>query len=198
MGSAADRLNIPEHLRPWHSAGLEYLLPSGKGDSPAADSSGVQQSGAGEAPARVELSKEWEAVLAKSPASPKVAWTYFQLGFDLCGQADPARGQLLRQIIAHLRWPKGSSGFLPVGLPDGGSIVPDPAAFWTGIERLGASDIVCLGHQAAQVLCTDYAGQQTVNLSPYTLHVLPSLDELGPMLPHDRLLHLDRLAAIRF
>lgn len=188
MGYSSDRLNIPEHLRAWHCAGLEYILPSVSHETSGAES---------QRPEKVKFSDEWESVLSKSPQSPKVVWTYSELGFDLCGQADPQRGKLLRSLIAHLRWPKGSSGFVPVGLPDGGAIVPDARSAWAAIHRLGAHTVVSLGTEAVDIFCPDHAGRGYVSVGDVSILVLPSLSDLGPMLPHERLIHLDRLSEIR-
>lgn len=161
--------------------------------APKADSSSVSS----EPTQRVSLSEDWKSILAKSPKAPPVVWSYYELGFDVTGQGDPERGKLLRSILAHLRWPKGSSGFVPAGLPDSGSIQPDMQSAWTAIAELGAHTLICLGTDAADILCPDHGGRTTLPVGDVSVIILPTLADLGAMLPHDRLTHLDRLAEIR-
>lgn len=187
MGYSTDRLNIPEHLRAWHSAGVEYFYPSDADSFPDA---------AAAEPESVILTAEWEAILGKSPQSPAVVWTYAELGFDLSGRADSARGKMLRSLIAHLRWPKGSSGFVPTGLPEADAIKHNPAVFWSCVERLEAHTVVCLGSDAADRICPEHDGRASVVIDSVTIHILPSLQELEAMLPHERLAFLDRLSEI--
>ena len=83
-----------------------------------------------------------------------LCWTYWELGEDLCGTADPGRRQVLGQLISSLRRPAGTSTFWPPALPaeEGtgqSGLVPSRDLFWSGVRELGVRMIVAMGFRAS-------------------------------------------------
>jgi hypothetical protein len=83
-----------------------------------------------------------------------LCWTYWELGEDLCGTADPGRRQVLGQLISALHRPAGTSTFWPPALPaEEGSGQSGLAAsrdlFWSGVRELGVRMIVAMGYRAS-------------------------------------------------
>jgi hypothetical protein len=161
------------------------------------------QPGPGVAPrqtsAQPRFPEPWAAYFAKVAPTPRIVWTYMELGLDLAGQADPRRGSVLRNLIAHLRWPKGTTAFWPVAALRDGALQPDPAMFWNGWKVWKTPDIACFGHEALRVIQPEADGAcTTCFLESTTIHVLPSLSELMTMLPHEQQMAVDVLAALRF
>ncbi|GFM38560.1 hypothetical protein [Desulfovibrio psychrotolerans] len=72
-----------------------------------------------------EWPAQWQQIWGKVRVPSPVVWTYWSLGEDLCGTANPERGALLRRIIGALQLPAGSSVFWPVALPERSSGTPD-------------------------------------------------------------------------
>ena len=65
----------------------------------------------------------WQRVMSRVPSTASIVWTYAELGDDLLAAPNKERGQLWRRIIAALRLPPGTVGFVPFTLPgkDGGT-----------------------------------------------------------------------------
>lgn len=121
-----------------------------------------------------------------------------ELGLDLAGQADPRRAGVLRNLIAHLRWPKGTTAFWPVAALRGGTLEPDAAMFWKGWGLWNTPHIACFGREALRVIRPEEDGAcRTCFLEHTTIHVLPSLSELVTMLPHEQQMAVDVLASLR-
>lgn len=89
----------------------------------------------------------------------RIAWTYWNLGFDLeavaCGKEEAAkrkcRGEFLRSIFQDLGYPAGTHTLWPVCLPDDdGNANPD--IFWSGGRELGFRGVVIMGSAAARPL----------------------------------------------
>ena len=226
MGSPSSRLNTRESLRPWLESGLEYLLcPGGlqgveelpvqvqtsqsqqlQPTQPPVQS--VQHSSAPQQqPVAQPISSKvpplgfpepWSTFLKRVPEAPKVVWTYMELGLDLGGQADPKRGRALRNIINHLKWPKGTTAFWPVAALTGGTLQPDSQMFWKGWELWRTPYIACFGEEALKVIYPEAeAGSTTCLLEHVTIFVLPPLAKLITMLPHEQQLSIDALTNIR-
>jgi hypothetical protein len=120
-----------------------------------------------------------------------------ELGLDLAGQSDPRRAGVLRNLIAHLRWPKGTTAFWPVAALTNGALEPDAAKFRKGWNLWHTPDIACFGLDALHVIQPQAdAGCATCFLEHTTIHVLPSLTELMAMLPHEQQMAVDVLSAL--
>ena len=99
----------------------------------------------------------WPALWQHLHARMKKAWlcwSYWELGEDLCGTADPGRRQVLGQLISSLQRPAGTSTFWPPALPadkDSGQsgLVPSRDLFWSGVQELGVRMIVSMGFRAS-------------------------------------------------
>jgi len=115
-----------------YQAGIRELLPAG-------------EISAGEK----FLSREpWAGFLAKVPSAPLMVWTYRELGADLSGRADPARGALWRELIKLLGLPRGSVAFWPFALPlqtGGDAVHMEP--FLAGLARIAPRALVVFGAQ---------------------------------------------------
>ncbi len=225
MGSPSSRLNTRESLRPWLESGLEYVFcPGGLQDTkvksqPQQQVAPQQQQGASP-PVQVQqqvsapqrpvaptapprqtpqgFPEPWATFLARVPEAPKVVWTYMELGLDLGGQADPKRGGVLRNIITHLKWPKGTTAFWPVSALTDGSLQPDSQMFWKGWELWRTPYIACFGEEALKVIYPEAeVGSTTYLLEHVTIFVLPPLAKLITMLPHEQQISIDDLRNIR-
>ncbi|MDO5484262.1 MAG: hypothetical protein Q4F27_05080, partial [Desulfovibrionaceae bacterium] len=136
-----------------------------------------------------------------------VAWTYWNLGPDLCGLPEPEateretnlrrqeRRAILQRILAVLGHPLGTHTFwpccLPVAGPDGESrFQPHADAFWSGLAQLGSRGLVVMGSAAVKALelpSTLRPKQQTRHRG-HLVWVLPDVEYLleqndGSMLP---------------
>jgi len=116
-----------------HQAGIRELLPAGK-------------IFAGE---KFLRRAPWAGFLAKTPPAPLMVWTYRELGADLSGRADPARGALWRELIKRLDLPRGSVAFWPFALPEEGeSEVVHMEPFLAGLARIAPKSLVVFGTHA--------------------------------------------------
>ncbi|MFH1913151.1 MAG: hypothetical protein ABIK45_02610 [Pseudomonadota bacterium] len=121
-----------------------------------------------------------------------------ELGLDLAGQSDARRAGVLRNLITHLRWPRGTTAFWPVAALRDGALEPSGAMFWKGWESWRTQHIACFGHEALRVIHPEAeAGCATVFLEHVTIHVLPSLAELVSRLPHEQQMAVDVLSTLR-
>lgn len=118
---------------------------------------------AGEKEVPRELSPDLSNLLRPAP----ILWTYFELQYDILGPGDPARQELIRNILSGLgkveRWPKGSSAFWPAHDLKDGKLVPDPELFWFGVRRINPLYIFCLGTGVLKALCP----HQEFSLKPF-------------------------------
>jgi hypothetical protein len=148
--------------------------------------------------AGVSFPEPWASFFARAVDSPRIVWTYMELGLDMAGQTDPRRSGVLRNLIAHLRWPKGTTAFWPVAALKNGTLQPDPAMFWKGWNVWQTADIACFGHEALRVIQPEAdATCSTCFMENVTIHVLPSLSRLMTMLPHEQQMAVDSLSALR-
>lgn len=100
--------------------------------------------------------RPWQELFARTGHAP-VAWTYYGLGHDLCGNPNRERSRKLKDLLQYLRKPRGTHTFWPVGLPgpdeDGQLIiVSDRTVFWQGLHALGARMLIVMGSPAARLI----------------------------------------------
>ncbi len=86
-----------------------------------------------------------------------LCWTYWELGEDLCREADPVRRRMLGQIIASLRRPAGTNTFWPCAVPAGagpgqGALAASRDLFWSGARELGVRMVVAMGSRASAAI----------------------------------------------
>ncbi len=90
-----------------------------------------------------------------------VLWTYWSLGYDLCGYPSDARRALLKKIIVDdLQQGFKDYSLWPCALPDTAAqntgvlpeLLPHAQAFWTGVQRLHARGLVIFGSAAAKAV----------------------------------------------
>ncbi len=92
----------------------------------------------------------WQERLNKTNATP-VLFSYFALGLDLYGKADPKRRDILKKIILNDLSQAGNTfSFWPVALPENEELVSNPQAFWQGIRQLNARGLVLFGEKSVQ------------------------------------------------
>ena len=146
---------LSEPARILQAAGVRHLLSATASGQEAAAlpivpdgsfSSGGSGS-PGQDPGSVLLTEPWSGFLAKAPPRPRTLWTYWELGADFGGAADPERSLLLRRLVGALEWPKGSVGFWPCSLLDQGSLSPQVEGFLAGMHRLRPPTLVVFGRE---------------------------------------------------
>jgi hypothetical protein len=81
-------------------------------------------------------SEPWATFLTKIPAAPSMVCTYRELGEDLAGRGNPARGALWREIIRTLQLPRGYVAFWPHSLLEGNEYLLKSDAFVEGLSRM--------------------------------------------------------------
>jgi hypothetical protein len=155
MGLLDSVLDVPERLRVWQQAGVHYFyLPEQADADGVAARDGVVQASAPVIPAAPDSWPDpWTAIFAKAPARPRIVITYFELGLDLTGKADPRRGGLWRKLIVDLGLSgKNTVAFWPVALPEEDHLTPRSDIFLAGLLRLAPGVLAIFGTQAAEVL----------------------------------------------
>lgn len=192
MGLHDSLLDVPERLRVWQLAGVRhfYLDP---GLPPAPD---VREPGAAatpEASAAVpppsppspvasDLAPDpsrwpapWPAIFARAPRQPLLVITYYELGLDLTGRADPRRGSLWRRLLPELGLAgRNAVAFWPLALPgDGDACLPDPERFLAGLARLSPRVLAVFGDRAARLL-----GPEPTGLAGLRREILPDPETL--------------------
>lgn len=192
MGSPAFALKVGDRLRPFLHAGLTHVLRTRvPASNPSQD---VQAAGAAH-----DFPSPWDAFLTKANVGAKVIFTYYELGLDLSGKADPRRGALFREILKVLGWAgKGVHSFWPMTAPEGETLAQSEPLFWQGAQHIGATAVVCFGRHSAQVV-TGRSDPKDFPFSMHgrTVHLLPSPERMLNMLPHERHLAAETLRAIR-
>lgn len=95
----------------------------------------------------------WQERLARTRPG-LVAWTYWNLGSDLCDGGQPGkaeRGLFFRRLLQDLGHPQGTHTFWPVCLPDAGqALQPHADIFWSGLQALKARGVIIMGSAAAR------------------------------------------------
>jgi hypothetical protein len=118
-----------------HQAGIRQLLP----EQPAL------QSGPAVIPRAVDsllMVEPWATFLSKVPPNPCTVWTYKELGDDLTGNGNPARGALWREVIRLLDLPRGYVAFWPYCLRDDGGYTLQLDAFLEGLSNIAPKTLV--------------------------------------------------------
>lgn len=193
MGSPSSRLDIPENLRPWVEAGLEYLLkPVAVADQESTDDhdsvssqpvhDAIEESSAKitppapSGPSYMTVCAEYGA---KLPAGSKIVFTYPELVQDLQGNGDPRRGELLRRLLGSLAWPKGTSGFLPMTDSSGHIDPQNGKSFWSQVLKSRILHVVCFGYDAGKGLYPGLRPDQTVVTGRNSiLYILPPINQM--------------------
>ena len=140
----------------------------------------------------------WRSFLDRVPATHKMVWTYMELGMDLGGQPDPRRRNLMGSLIKYLDLPPGPVAFWPVAVLRDGALQPDRTMFWKGWQQWRTPNVVCFGQEALRVILPDADPSLTTHmLDEVMVHVMPGVEALIAMLPHERQLAVDRLIDIR-
>lgn len=126
---------------------------------------------------------EMPMVLRKLIKPCPVLWTYFEFMHDLFEEGDPARQKLIRKIISSLheieRWPVGSSTFWPVSRRKGQNLVPDPAFFLSGVDKIKPLYLFCFGPRSLAALCPDKKFDfKPFNLDNLRIQPLPSISSM--------------------
>lgn len=121
-----------------------------------------------------------------------------ELGLDLGGQPDPARRNLMGSLIKHLDLPPGPVAFWPVAVSRDAALQPDPTMFWKGWQLWRTPIIVCFGAPALKVILPDADPGLTLHmLDNVMVHLLPDVNQLLSMLPHERQLAVEVLSKVR-
>jgi len=121
-----------------------------------------------------------------------------ELGIDLSGQGDPRRSRLMQDLITFLKLPPRPVAFWPVAEFRDGVLNPDRTMFWKGWQLWRTPHVVCFGKDALGVMLPDAdPGLTTHMLDHVMVHVLPSVEDMISMLPHERHLTVEGLATIR-
>lgn len=107
------------------------------------------------------LSDSWSALLAKTPRNALCAWTYFDLGADLGGQANPERSALWRDLVSRLGLPRGSIAFWPYTHLQDGRTMASLGDFLVGLKTLKAKSLVVFGEDQFVACLRDYTRQPT-------------------------------------
>lgn len=136
---------------------------------------------------------QWQKLFAKARPAP-VLWTYHELGLDLLGGGEAARGALFRRLLSELRLPKGTSAFWPTAVPqeapgsanaatdsDFGPLEANAPVFWAGMTLLKPRVMVVFGVAALQDMGLDAADfplfQQRIFEGKLIVHV-PDMSHL--------------------
>lgn len=148
---------LSESLQVLRTAGIRHVL---RCDSPVA---------------RDPLSEEpWQRVLARVPSTASIVWTYAELGNDLLGAPDKQRGQLWRRVIAALRLPPGTVGFVPFALLAGQDTRVDFDGFTQAMGRIGPGLIVAFIAESETLLRLQLESSVASMDQPPRLFIAPS------------------------
>lgn len=121
----------------------------------------------------------WQKLFSKTKRG-WLAWTYWDLGADLCGHADTQRRQCLARLIRDLNRPAGTHTFWPICLPvqeeASFSLQANPEIFWSGLHELGARVLIIMGSQAARQAGITKAIQPLQSFNHNGLRILMTWD----------------------
>jgi hypothetical protein len=185
--------------------------PTQSASRPAADAGAgtAKQGPAGDDPPEVSSpaqsddytawAEPWRSLWLKTPHDPKIVWTYYDLGAHMGGRPDPEIGKLLQSLIYYFRWPKGTIAFWPMNELAGDDCVPNVDMFWRGVDKLATKHVAIFGPDVLPLVAPDAPAHATgVRVGEVTLYTLPTLAELQPMLPHERLIALQIVKQLSF
>ncbi len=148
--------------------------------------------------ANPDFPEPWAGFLKNVKSIPKVVFTYMELGLDLGGQPDSRRSAVLKHLMNHLKWPKGTTAFWPTTYLSNNFLEPAGQMFWKGWQLWKTPSIVCLGREALQIIYPQAEPGSTMYfLENVTIYVMPSMTELISMLPHEQQIAIDELLNIR-
>lgn len=96
---------------------------------------------------------DWKILLKNTPKTPRILWTYEELGCDLTGNANPAHRKLLQQLIEDMQLPKGSHAFWPLCLfPDKATAFENAQMFISGIYNIAPEWIIFMTRSIPKAL----------------------------------------------
>ncbi len=148
----ASLVNVKEFFRICHYAGLRVHL-------------------------QTEDQRHWQTLFRNLPSVATTVISYWELGFDLCGQPDARRRGLLQRIIQDLRRPRGSIAFWPYATLDAGALVPSQEFFWRGVHAVQASVVLSFGDTLFRALFPHLDVNCDVHQAgTVQVHRLPSLE----------------------
>jgi hypothetical protein len=104
-----------------------------------------------------EWPQQWQNYWSKVQIPSPVVWTYWALGDDLSGHADPKRREILKKLISSLNLPRGTSSFWPVAASGEAAdeLTPAPEIFLAGLRRLRPRYSVVFGSKALKSFMPD-------------------------------------------
>lgn len=144
-----------------------------------------------------EWPQQWQGYWSKVQVPSPVVWTYWSLGDDLSGHADPKRREVLKKLISSLNLPRGTSSFWPVAssgdTPD--SLTAAPEIYLAGLRRLRPRYSVVFGSKALKsfmpdsklrpYLFTQFLGHRLIAL-PDVDYLVKSPNMLAPVIAYLR------------
>ncbi|WP_290925396.1 hypothetical protein [Halodesulfovibrio sp.] len=144
-----------------------------------------------------EWPQQWQGYWNKVQIPSPVVWTYWSLGDDLSGHADPKRRDVLKRLISSLNLPRGTSSFWPVAssgdTPD--SLTAAPEIYLAGLRRLRPRYSVVFGSKALKsfmpdsklrpYLFTQFLGHRLIAL-PDVDYLVKSPNMLAPVIAYLR------------
>ncbi|MFA9393097.1 MAG: hypothetical protein ACERJ1_00045 [Halodesulfovibrio sp.] len=144
-----------------------------------------------------EWPQQWQNYWSKVQIPSPVVWTYWALGDDLSGHADPKRREVLKKLISSLNLPRGTSSFWPVAASGEAAdeLTPAPEIFLAGLRRLRPRYSVVFGSKALKsfmpdstlrpYLFTQFLGHRVIAL-PDVDYLVRSPNMLAPVIAYLR------------
>lgn len=144
-----------------------------------------------------EWPQQWQNYWSKVQIPSPVVWTYWALGDDLSGHADPKRREVLKKLISSLNLPRGTSSFWPVAASGevADDLTPAPEIFLAGLRRLRPRYSVVFGSKALKsfmpdstlrpYLFTQFLGHRVIAL-PDVDYLVRSPNMLAPVFAYLR------------
>lgn len=151
MGLLDSLLEVPERLRVWQLAGIQYVYRDPDGAQAAIVAEASQDASLPSAAASPDVAPAlptvardpaawpapWPGIFRKTPPKPRLVITYQALGLDMTGRADPRRGALWRRLIQALGLAGANAvAFWPYILPESVDTQADMAIFLAGMQLL--------------------------------------------------------------
>ncbi|WP_066854773.1 hypothetical protein [Halodesulfovibrio spirochaetisodalis] len=144
-----------------------------------------------------EWPEQWQGYWSKVQVPSPVVWTYWSLGDDLSGHADPKRREVLKKLISSINLPRGTSSFWPVAASGqvADDLTPAPEIFLAGLRRLRPRYSVVFGSKALKsfmpdstlrpYLFTQFLGHRLIAL-PDVDYLVKSPSMLAPVVAYLR------------
>lgn len=177
MGLLDSLLDVPERLRVWQQAGIQYFYRDPDAAAVAAGASRDASAVSSAAPPSAEAvpalptvasnpaawPEPWPGIFRKMPPRPRIVVTYEALGLDMTGRADARRGALWRRLIQALGLAGANAvAFWPHVLPDSDDAKTDLAIFLAGLRLL-------------QPAMTAFFGEPPAVAATFLQHHIPDL-----------------------